>query len=140
METHRTTTPARPGAGLTAGQRALLEAELTRRRHALESRLALHHGGTTRAEHAHELLHQDGDDAPQRDAERSVDLALSELETQELGAVHQALRRVHEADYGLCRDCGDAIPFDRLKVEPQALHCVACATQREGHPPTPARL
>ena len=125
---------------LTAGQRALLAAELTRLQHELERRLALHHGGLTRAEHATEVLRQDGDDAPQRNAERSVDMALSDLETRELRAVLAALQRVQAADYGQCADCGEAIAFDRLKVEPWALRCVACETRHEGHRPAPARL
>ena len=41
---------------LTAGQRALLEAELQTREAQLDQRLAEHHGGLTRAEHARELL------------------------------------------------------------------------------------
>ena len=125
---------------LTAGQRALLAAELTRRQHELERRLALHHGGLSRAEHATEVLRQDGDDAPQRNAERSVDMALSDLETRELSAVLAALQGVQAAGYGQCADCGEAIAFDRLKVEPWALRCVACETRHEGHRPAPARL
>lgn len=139
------TTAAAPAAAsdLTAGQRALLEAELTQRRHVLDRRLAQHHGGATRAEHAREVLLQDGDDAPQRDSDRSVDMALSDMEMRELGAVCEALRRVHEPDFGLCGDCGEAIAFDRLKVEPWALRCVSCESQREAqdHPGRrPARI
>lgn len=125
---------------LTAGQRALLAAALTQRQHELDRRLAQHHGGVSRAEHAREVLLQDGDDAPQRDADREVDMVLSDLETQELGRVSEALRRVHAADFGQCTDCGEAIAFDRLKVEPWALRCVVCETQREGHLPAPVRL
>jgi DnaK suppressor protein len=125
---------------LTAGQRALLEAGLVRRQHELDRRLAQHHGGVSRVEHARQVLMQDGDDAPQRDAEREVDLALSDLETQELGAVSAALRRAHEPDFGLCVGCGEAIAFDRLKVEPWALRCLDCATRHEGPQPKRARL
>ncbi len=116
---------------LTAGQRALLEAELVQRQHQLDARLAEHHGGMTRAEHAHELLEQDSDDAPQREGERGMDLALSDRETQELGAVSLALKRLREGDYGRCTDCDSDIPFDRLKAEPWALRCVACESARE---------
>lgn len=116
---------------LTAGQKALLEAALVQRQHQLDARLAAQTQGLSRAEHAHELLQQDGHDAPQREAEREMDLALTDIETQELGAVSQALRRLKEADYGVCSDCGLDIPFDRLKVEPWALRCVACESARE---------
>ncbi len=119
---------------LTTGQRAWLESTLQQRQHQLDRRLAEHHGGLSRAEHAHELLEQDGDDAPQREGDREVDLALSDRETQELGAVSQALLRLRageSGEYGTCGDCSAEIPFDRLLVEPEALRCVACETQRE---------
>lgn len=116
---------------LTAGQRALLEAALVQRQHQLDRRLADHTGGLTRAEHAREVLLQDDDDAPQRESEREMDLALTDIETQELGAVSAALRRLHEPEFGLCADCGNEIPFDRLKIEPWALRCVACESRRE---------
>ena len=116
---------------LTAGQRALLEAALVQRQHQLDRRLADQTGGLSRVEHAREVLLQDGDDAPQRENEREMDLALTDIETQELGAVSAALRRLHEADFGICTDCGDEIPFDRLKVEPWALRCVTCEARRE---------
>ena len=119
---------------LTAGQSALLQAELEQRRKQLDDRLAAHHGGLSRVEHAREVLQQDDDDAPQRAGERAVDMALSDLETQELGAVSQALARLNGGQYGLCADCGAEIPFDRLKAEPWALRCVPCESRHEAAP------
>lgn len=116
---------------LTAGQRALLKASLQQRQVQLDRRLAEHHGGQSRAEHAHDVLDQDNDDAPQREGERELDMALSDLETGELGAVSQALGRLAADTYGKCIDCAAGIPFDRLKAEPWALRCVACETLRE---------
>lgn len=116
---------------LTAGQRALLEAALVQRQHQLDRRLREHHEGLSRPEHAHEMLDQDGDDAPQRQGEREVDMALSDLELGELGEVSAALRRLQSGDYGRCTDCGVDIAFDRLKAEPWALRCVDCERARE---------
>lgn len=116
---------------LTAGQRALLQAELLRRQHELDRRLAEHQGGLSRAEHARELLSQDSDDVSQREAEREMDMELSDRDIAELGAVSAALRRLQEDRYGACGDCGEAIAFDRLKVEPWALRCIACEGRRE---------
>jgi DnaK suppressor protein len=112
---------------LTAGQRAALQARLELRRNELDRRIAQRQEGLSRAEHASEVLKQDADDAPQRDADREIDLALTDQDMAELGAVSRALRRVHDADFGLCIDCGSPIPFDRLQVEPQTLRCVDCA-------------
>ena len=118
-------------AGLTVGQRAWLRAELVARQQQLEKRLAAHHGGLSRVEHARAVLEQDGDDAPQREGEREVDLALSDFETQALAEVGAALSRVDDDRFGLCADCAEAIPLDRLKAEPWALRCVGCETRRE---------
>lgn len=119
---------------LTAGQRALLEAALVQRQHQLDRRLAEHHEGLSRVDHARSLLLQDGDDAPQRENARVTDLAVTDIETQELGAVSLALLRVHEPDYGVCIGCGEDIPFDRLKVAAWALRCVACEAGHESDP------
>ena len=116
---------------LTAGQHALLEADLQQRQRQLGRRLSEHHGGLSRAEHARELLQQDAHDAPQREGDREMDMALSDLETLELAAVSQALARLQDGRYGRCADCDAEIPFDRLKAEPWALRCVACETTAE---------
>jgi DnaK suppressor protein len=116
---------------LTAGQRALLQAELTRRQGELDRQLTDHQGGLTRVEHARELLSQDSDDVSHREAEREMDMELSDRDIAELGAVSAALLRLKEGRYGACSDCGEAIAFDRLKVEPWALRCVACEGRRE---------
>ena len=116
---------------LTTGQRALLRAELELRRQQLDRQLATHQEGRSRVEHARDVLERDYDDAPQRAMDREVDMALSDIDTQELGMVSRALVRVDEDDFGTCGDCGAEIPFDRLKAEPFALRCVACESQRE---------
>ena len=119
---------------LTPGQRAMLEAALTVRQHQLDSRLEGQLGGRTRAEHARDLLDTDPRDTNRREDEREVDMALTDLETRELGAVSAALRRVHDETFGHCADCGTEIPFDRLKTEPWAARCVACESAREHDP------
>jgi DnaK suppressor protein len=122
-----------PTKHLSVGQRALLRAELELRKRELDRQLALHQEGRSRADHAREVLERDYDDAPQRAMDREVDMALSDFDMQELGLVSRALQRVDDEDFGTCSDCGADIPFDRLKVEPQALRCIACATRHEQH-------
>ncbi len=116
---------------LTAEQRALLEAELRARRRELEQQLAQQLDGRSRPEHARDVLLQDGDDAPARDADREVDLARSDQDLSEMRAVNEALARLETPQYGLCIDCGADIPFDRLRLAPQVLRCVACQTTQE---------
>ncbi|MBL8330077.1 MAG: TraR/DksA family transcriptional regulator [Rubrivivax sp.] len=116
---------------LTPGQRALLRAELELRQRQLDQQLALHQEGRSRVEHARDVLERDHDDAPQRAMDREVDLALSDIDTHELGLVSRALLRLDAEDFGACADCGEGIPFDRLRVEPHALRCVACESRHE---------
>ena len=116
---------------LTTGQRALLRAELELRQRQLDRQLDTHQDGQSRADHAREVLERDYDDAPQRAMDREVDMALSDIDLQTLGAISRALQRLDDDDFGLCGDCGTEIPFDRLKVEPYALRCVRCESRHE---------
>lgn len=116
---------------LTSAQRALLLNELEQRRDQLNRQLTDHLHGQTRTERAAEVSAQDADDASQRAPEREVAMALTERERRELDAVTAALKRLESEHYGLCSDCGDEIPFERLKAEPWASRCVACETKFE---------
>jgi DnaK suppressor protein len=120
----------------TQGQQSMLVAALQLRQRELDRQLSEHQQGRSRVDHAHDMMEQDATDVPRRAIEREVDLALSDIDLQELGAVSRALKRVHDGHFGICTDCGSEIPFDRLKVEPQAERCVACETRREtaSHP------
>jgi len=117
---------------LNTPERQTLEAALRQRQQALTQELDTHQGGQSRVDHAHEVLSQDGDDAPQRDADREVDLALSDRVNQELGLISRALQRLYQQDFGTCGDCGDAIAAERLAIEPWAERCVRCQSAYEG--------
>ena len=43
----------------------------------------------------------------------------------------EALERVHDGAYGICRACGCRIPRRRLEALPTATLCVSCQEQRE---------
>jgi DnaK suppressor protein len=116
---------------LTAGQRALMEAALVQRKHALEAQIEQQLGGRSRSEHAQDVLQQDFDDAPARDGDREVDLARTDQEMSELREVNAALARLGTPEFGLCAECAAAIPFDRLSHHPQVLRCVSCQSAFE---------
>lgn len=116
---------------LSAQQTEELRALLAERQRQLDRRLAEHQGGGSRAEHAREVLQQDADDAPQREGEREVDMALSDFELQELGATSEALRRLAAGTYGRCADCDAPIPLARLRAAPATTRCIACATRHD---------
>jgi DnaK suppressor protein len=116
---------------ITAEQRQALAATLRQRLAAVEQEIQTREQGLNSAEQALAIREQDGNDALQLASEREVQEAVEGIEETELLALRAALARVQEADYGLCADCGKAIPYGRLQVEPQALRCVACETRRE---------
>jgi DnaK suppressor protein len=89
--------------------------------------------GLTQAESAREIRLHDDDEARQRAGEIEVDDVLSDIESSEYNEIRNALQRIHGAEYGLCIDCHDAIPLGRLRIEPQALRCVACQARYEQH-------
>ena len=105
----------------------LLQSRLVDLERERESQLQVH----SQVESARETLLQDADDASQRSGEHEVEGIVSDIDSGEFNAVSDAVQRVHRADYGLCIDCRVAIPFDRLRLEPQALRCAACQTLHE---------
>lgn len=40
--------------------------------------------------------------------------------------VEHAMERLQQGLYGVCEDCGDAIPVERLEFKPEATRCVGC--------------
>jgi DnaK suppressor protein len=120
-----------PAAHLSQDQRVvlakLLESRLVELQRERESQLK----GQSQVESARQTLLQDADDASQWSGEHEVEGIVSDIESGDFNAIRDALQRVHRADYGLCIDCQVAIPFDRLRLEPQALRCAACQTLHE---------
>lgn len=78
-----------------------------------------------------------GDSSDEALASSLADLASARLDLEvrqwrELGA---AADRMNHPDFGVCPNCGAAIPVDRLVVNPAAIRCVAC---QEAHDKTHA--
>jgi RNA polymerase-binding protein DksA len=71
-----------------------------------------------------------GDDAV---ADVLVELDQAELsrDAAELREVEAARRRLAEGRYGICADCGVAIPYDRLLFAPAAERCFDCQARHE---------
>lgn len=59
--------------------------------------------------------------------QRIMEKTLHEAKIRQ-GKLEYALRKVEEADYGLCVICGDEIPFKRLLILPESTHCIECAS------------
>lgn len=59
--------------------------------------------------------------------EWSRSAGLRDAARSELDQIDDALRRLDAGTYGVCVDCGEAIPIERLRVRPFASRCVSCA-------------
>lgn len=125
---------------LSPAQKQQLQAQLLARREALASQGRSHLDGGSRAEHARELLLQDGDDATQRDAEREVDFARTDRDAVALAEIDAALQRLAAGHYGRCIECDEPIALARLQATPQVLRCVDCERRLERSLPRPPTM
>jgi DnaK suppressor protein len=48
-----------------------------------------------------------------------------------LTGIELALRRIDDASYGACLECGDPIAYARLQAQPAASLCIDCQSARE---------
>jgi DnaK suppressor protein len=60
-----------------------------------------------------------------------VDQALTDIDAADLTRIDRALKAMADGSYGQCGECGCGIPFERLQIEPQTEHCVACKERWE---------
>jgi DnaK suppressor protein len=61
----------------------------------------------------------------------TADFADARRDIEDYQAGHTALARLEAGDYGICLDCGLAIPSARMQAQPFAVRCVACQESRE---------
>ena len=75
-------------------------------------------------------------------ADLLLDLNLADIDrhVKEIRQVEAAQNRIEAGNYGICIDCGVAIPPPRLEANPAAARCIGCQTLYEhqyaqpGHP------
>lgn len=63
--------------------------------------------------------------------EQEFTLSLMETEEGTLGAIENALERIEEGTFGVCEECGVAIPKTRINAIPYVYLCVKCAARNE---------
>ena len=66
---------------------------------------------------------------------RALDSSLEERDRELAHAIEDALRRMHNDDYGVCIDCGREIPIARLRAVPWTLRCAEDEERVEGYTP-----
>jgi DnaK suppressor protein len=54
----------------------------------------------------------------------------------QLAEIEQCLQKIENGTYGICDDCGQPIPEERLEALPKARYCLACKSKRAKIPST----
>jgi RNA polymerase-binding protein DksA len=109
----------------------------------LEERQRVEHAlATLRAEHPGSLEDEVDETSPTTDnnlAEtatatlgREIDYTLGDNAEQVLSEIDEALQRVEDGTYGICVNCGEEIPRERLEANPWASLCIDCKRKAEG--------
>jgi len=60
-----------------------------------------------------------------------IQLKLKQTDAKILQAIEDALRRIDEGTYGVCRDCGEPIADARLNAIPWTRVCIACKEKQK---------
>ena len=76
-------------------------------------------------------LYADPADQASTDLEHDVAMQMKVRAFERLRHIERALQLMRTKDYGQCRHCHQDIPYERLKVQPDALFCVPCLTTVE---------
>ncbi len=84
-------------------------------------------------EHYQDLVGQVHDPGEESVADLLVDIGLADIDRHiaEIRDIEAALARMQVGAYGVCSDCGHAIPLERLQAFPTAKRCRRCQGDHE---------
>ena len=60
-----------------------------------------------------------------------IQLKLKQTDAKILQAIEEALRRIDEGTFGVCRDCGEPIADARLDAIPWTRVCISCKEKQK---------
>ena len=63
-----------------------------------------------------------------------IQLKLKQTDAKILQAIDDALHRIEDGSYGICRDCGEPIAEARLKAIPWTRVCITCKERQKALP------
>ena len=124
------TAPPATATTLTSRQRTKLRARLEDDRlntEALVSQLAGEIASLTAQRRSSPTDDEHDPEGPTLAFERSQSSAALVHSRQRLDQIAHAIERIDNRTFGLCSDCGTAIPFARLEARPFSPYCVRCA-------------
>jgi len=89
------------------------------------------HGLQVHAEAGLPRRDEDTDDDAAASAMRDADVSGLERAARELALIDAAMERLSTGNYGVCVNCGESIPAERLAAYPEAARCAGCQTALE---------
>ncbi len=107
------------------------KSELTRQ---VDDRLH-RHGLEHHADAALPRRSEDTDDDAVANSLRDADVANLSHAARELALIDAANQRLDDGSYGICVECDDPIPAQRLDAYPEAVRCAQCQTRFEHQHP-----
>lgn len=63
--------------------------------------------------------------------DKTIQLRIKDREGKLLAKIDETLKRIERGEYGICEECGEEIPFERLLARPVTTLCVECKTEQE---------
>ena len=60
-----------------------------------------------------------------------IQLKLKQTDAKILQAIQDALRRIEDGTYGVCKDCGEPIAAARLDAIPWTRSCISCKEKQK---------
>ena len=73
----------------------------------------------------------DVSDQASAEEDQRFSMRIMEREQNLLKKVNEALARMRKQTYGICEQCGEDIPYKRLKARPVTTFCIECKTLQE---------
>lgn len=65
------------------------------------------------------------------EADRNFLLRLRDRERKLLKKIEEALLRIEDGTFGICKECGEEIDENRLRARPVATLCISCKEDQE---------
>jgi DnaK suppressor protein len=118
--------PRRPQGAKSRGKYAAVRRDLLNQR-----LLLLKQAGISLPERQDQIISPDTTDQAQAEMDRNFLLRLKEREQKLIKKIDQAVERIDNGTFGICRGCGNEIPLPRLKARPVTDLCIECKTRQE---------
>jgi len=61
--------------------------------------------------------------------DQSIHLQRYEEATKRLNRLKHAYLKIDTPEYGVCKECEEEIPLERLKLIPESIYCVKCMNE-----------